>query len=55
MGEKVSAYGFDSYNQCWQEEIMPTIRSHGGGDESPKCLVRISDELPKDNRPTDGK
>ena len=51
--KQISAYGFDSYNQlCW-EEVMPTLRSHGGGDTYPKCLVK-KDELPKEDGIVDG-
>ena len=33
------AYGFDSYNQAIEKEVAQPLRSHDGGDETPKVLV----------------
>lgn len=33
------AYGFDSYNQAIEEEVAQPLRSHDGGDTTPKVIV----------------
>lgn len=35
----MTAYGFDSYNQVIEKEIAQPLRSHDGGDETPKVIV----------------
>ena len=35
----VISYGFDSYNQAIEREVAQPLRSHNGGDETPKALV----------------
>lgn len=35
----VQAYGFDSYNQTIELETAQTLRSHGGGEETPKVML----------------
>jgi len=40
--DQALAYGFDSYNQGLWEEVMPTIRAGGGGDQFPKVLCTRS-------------
>lgn len=35
----VVSYGFDSYNQAIEREVAQPIRSHDGGDTTPKVIV----------------
>lgn len=36
----MSSYGFDSYNQTIEKEVAQPLRSHDGGDETPKVLIK---------------
>lgn len=42
-------YGLDTYNQNAEEEIMPTIRTNGGGDCIPKVAYAVENH-PNDSR-----
>lgn len=35
----VISYGFDSYNQAIEREVAQPLRSHDGGDTTPKVIV----------------
>lgn len=35
----VLSYGFDSYNQTIEREVAQPLRSHDGGDTTPKVIV----------------
>lgn len=35
----VISYGFDSYNQAIEKEVAQPLRSHDGGDTTPKVIV----------------
>lgn len=54
----VVSYGFDSYNQQVDAEVAQPLRSHDGGDETPKCLIEIAhqyDPVCLDNHPNDSR
>lgn len=36
------SYGFDSYNQEIAEEIVQPLRSHEGGDSTPKIMQKVT-------------
>ena len=42
------AYGLDTYNQMAEEELMPTIRTNGGGDCIPKVAYSIDKAITTD-------
>lgn len=42
-------YGLDTYNQNAEEELMPTIRTNGGGDCIPKVAYAVENH-PNDSR-----
>ena len=50
MKNKITTYGFDSYNQDCIEEVLPTLRAGGGGEQTPKIVI-ISDEDSDWHRP----
>lgn len=54
----VTSYGLDSYNQQVDAEVAQPLRSHDGGDTTPKCLIEIAhqyDPVCLDNHPNDSR